>query len=249
LPSYSLVKKSQARYTQERKDAQMFALLLAATLNIGVYYTYPPESIVLHNANGKEIAVKTKIDIREAINAILNQAEAIINKEIFDNKSAIKFKLAFTKQWNIKNPPIYKDINIPHAVDVAKIWPLVDELERPAEADVYITLFRPALAYFDSKEGRMKGAAGVAYGNLYFGQQMALQIGLGTPASDGDVSLLLHELGHLLDQGHPSEKLCAETKIIMCPRGRVSIVLDELYKKAWHDFYYQKTGQGFKPSQ
>lgn len=193
----------------------------------------------MHNREGKEIIVRSAVDMHEAITALLKQATRTINKDVFGGRDAIELKPAFINRLILENPPIYKDINIPYAIDVDKIWPLIEGLEHSAKADIIITFFRPALAYFDEAEKLMKGAAGVAYGNLYAGRQIAMQITV--PPSDYDVPILLHELGHLLGMDHPDESFCARTKSISCPANwKDSIIMDEFSKKAWHNFYLQK---------
>ena len=83
----------------------MLALLLAATLDIGIYYTFP--------------ALNIETDIKE----MLKQAQNLINKEAFGKRGAVELKPKFIRYWHIENPPIYRYENIFYAIDLDKILP------------------------------------------------------------------------------------------------------------------------------
>ncbi len=218
-------------------------LLMAAQLNIGVYYTFPAETITLNNRAGEARIEKAGIDIKKAVNELLNNTEAVINKEVFGGRKAVELKAVFIEYWHIENPPL-----VGTAIDFDAAISLVEKLQHSPPPDLIIMIFAGEMVVYDPYEKRFDKASGAArmrsqkspnglYGDI---------IGLANffSAKNKDATLR-HELGHMFGLADTD---CSKL-IIMCGDGRSGRKIDESYKKAWRDFYFARTGQRFKPSE
>lgn len=220
----------------------MLALLLAATLNVGVYYTFPAENVLIHNKNDELKIEKYGFDVRKAVKDLLENAETTINKEVFGGQKAIELKPAFIEYWRIENPPI-----VEYATNIDEIWPLVEKLYQPVSVDFYLILFANEIVLYNPYENGFEKANGAVRISLYklpnhlFGDILVLGNFISAKNKN---DTFRHELGHILGLADTDCKKL----IIMCGAGMSNRKIDESYKQAWRDFYESRTGQKFQPS-
>lgn len=220
----------------------MIVLLLTATLQIGVYYTFPAETIILHNRTSEVKIEKSGMDIKKTINELLKNTETTINREIFGSQKAIELKPVFIEYWRIENPPLVES-----AINIDEIWPLVEKLSPASSADFYLIIFANEIVSYNPYAKRFDKANGAArtispqLPNRLFGDMIVLGNFLSAQSKD---DTFRHELGHILGLKHTD---CAALPI-MCPTSISGRKIDEPYKKAWRDFYEARTGQRFQPS-
>lgn len=216
----------------------MISLLLAATLNIGVYYTAPNAALLLHNRYDKE-----QIEVVEKnIKTEIKNLERLINKEVF-GEAAVEFKIVFIEYWPIDNPPIYSGADVLYALDADEILEMRKKIKDKNRADVFLTIFNhPLIRCYPNCEAKEKIVRQID--GIQWLQEIILTE-FNKLSSKHMMGLLAHEIGHYLNLDHPSRTACKAKMDIMCEEAQ--LIFGEAYKQAWRDFYYQKTGQRFQP--
>lgn len=208
----------------------MLTLLLAATLNIGIYYTFPTEheAFIIHDRNGGVEIEKqvVKIDIRAKVEKLFRAAEKEINDQIFGGRQTIRLNPVFIEYWHDDHWPMYSDERIPNAVNVDKVWPMLKE-KKPQDADIYVVMFEKEMAYFEKSENKMKLAGWLFYKENKIAASGFLQ-------SEEPHQSLLHELGHWLGLKHEN---CSNFTVMCAFRFPGFLDFSYAYKKAWLEFY------------
>lgn len=226
----------------------MMALLLAATLQIGVYYTFPPEKIILHNRGGQMQIEISRSDTEKSSRDLLRSAEDAINRLVFGGEKAFEFKLAFAERWDAPVKPLFMllgargKIQLVNAQGIDALWPSAKEPPRESNVDIYLTLLDISLIQIHSTMD------GIAWFEQLCGYGGGRKVILANFELDkaSDTACLLHELGHVLNLDHTNPAVCEFNAFIMC-RQKKDIVFDNDYKNAWRELYRLKTGLIFEP--
>ncbi|OGF62936.1 hypothetical protein A2926_02445 [Candidatus Giovannonibacteria bacterium RIFCSPLOWO2_01_FULL_44_40] len=237
----------------------MFFLLFAAILNIETYY-------LSEQKNSEQVDVATKL---------ISTAEADINIEIFRRHDAVKFKTAAITSLARLDSQVYSDKNTPKSLDLVLFRYLVLPTLPPKSKEIDLRIIFSSLPLVHCYEVYETDRGSLYFGPVSIGcgalkGRVATEIIGGQLISDDTIivgniqsvinrdseikraNILSHELGHFVGiKTHADEDVCKQKPLIMCGtsgKDAKYIIFDESYKKAWRDFYYQKTGQRLEPS-
>ena len=223
----------------------MLTFILAATLEIGVYYTFPAETITLHNRTGAVQIEKQGLNIETNIQKMLIEAQNLVNKEAFGERKAVELKPKFIKYWRVENPSAYHDKNRLHAIDLDLVWSDFIALTAAKEnkSDVSLLLFSSDVVHFNKELGRKTRASGFHRLDMI----VLANYDLANPATRYSLTLN-HEIGHYFNLNHTDAEECKKIYYVMCAAiSSYNTVFDKTLKKAWRDFYFARTGQRFQP--
>ncbi|MDO8555131.1 MAG: hypothetical protein Q7R75_01020 [bacterium] len=190
---------------------------------------------------------------KKNITALLTEAQKIINELAFGGENIIKLQIGSFEKLKLANPPKVELKSekgyIVTGWDYLQSASIVDANAYSKKTDLQIFIFSNKIIDISNGEIFYTGGFYIEGTNKiaisYINQEIyAAQYPRFYPM------ILLHELGHYLGLKHKPKKECEKIRFIMCEDSRVISTpqtTEASYKKAWHDFYYLRTGQ--KPPQ
>jgi len=220
---------------------------LALTIKVGVYDTLPQDKVLLHNRGGEvkaEILKRNRGVDLEIKNLLANAAETI-NSKIFSGQKVVKFELVFTQQAKLN----YGSAKIlPSGIVESNdglLLSLLDQFSCNAQISLCLMVSEKHMrekSVIDGNSLTFKYTNGVTDSLTKI-----LLFGFMHRSRQETELILLHEIGHILNLEHPTQEQCKTKSNIMCRAIEESAppIFGDEYKKAWHDFYYQKTEQRF----
>ncbi|MDP2669362.1 MAG: hypothetical protein Q8P07_06095 [bacterium] len=217
-----------------------------ATINVGIYYTFKPTyTFIQQNGRNTEIVeFENSAEFENGVKDLIKNTETLVNS--FFSRKIIGLEIAFLEYWEIKNMPLYREPEkFRDAVNIDKVFEIMDGGSALPQADIYLILFELPIAHTISEttnKTEIEHLDGKL--NVWEGNKIALST-FYNPKAPLQALTLLHELGHYLGLKHTPAEVCEQIMHVMCsPNQNASeIAVDKQLPAAFLDYYNKHKNQ------